>query len=89
MLGAVGSNTHLNGLRQLKPDVLICGEISEWETAEYVRDARAKGDQVSLIVLGHIASEESGSEFMATWLKSKYPSINTSFIASGPSLSFL
>ena len=89
MLGAAGSKAHFTGLRQIKPDVLICGEISEWETAEYIRDARSKGDKVSLIVLGHIASEETGSEFMATWLKSKFPSINTTFIASGPSLSFL
>lgn len=89
MLGAVGSKAHFTGLRQIKPDVLICGEISEWETAEYIRDARSKGDKVSLIVLGHIASEETGSEFMATWLKSKFPSINTTFISSGPSLSFL
>ena len=36
MLGAVGSKAHFTGLRQIKPDVLICGEISEWETAEYI-----------------------------------------------------
>jgi putative NIF3 family GTP cyclohydrolase 1 type 2 len=88
MLGASGASSHILGLRQLKPDVLICGEISEWETAEYIRDARSKGDNVSLIVLGHIASEEAGSEFVATWLHEKYPSIKTTHVPSGNSLSF-
>ena len=87
--GAVGKNTHISGLNYFKPDVLICGEISEWETAEYIRDARAKGDNVSLIVLGHIASEEAGSVFMLDWLKEKFPSIKSQFISSKNSLSFL
>ncbi len=87
--GAAGRNMQIGGIRQYKPDVLICGEISEWETAEYVRDARAKGDSVSLIVLGHVASEEAGSEFMLEWLKQKFPSIKSTHIPAGNSLSFL
>ncbi len=87
--GAAGRNMQIGGIRQYKPDVLICGEISEWETAEYVRDARAKGDAVSLIVLGHIASEQAGSEFMLEWLKQKFPSIKSTYIPVGNSLSFL
>lgn len=86
--GAAGRNMQIGGIRQFKPDVLICGEIQEWETAEYVRDARAKGETISLIVLGHIASEEAGSVFMVDWLKEKFPSIKSQFIASGPSMSF-
>jgi putative NIF3 family GTP cyclohydrolase 1 type 2 len=87
--GAAGRNMQIGGIRQYKPDVLICGEISEWETAEYVRDARAKGDAVALIVLGHIASEQAGSEFMLEWLKQKFPSIQSTYIPVGNSLSFL
>jgi hypothetical protein len=40
-------------------------------------------------VLGHIASEEPGSEFMATWLKQHIPSIKARHIPSGNSLAFL
>ena len=72
-----------------KPDVLLCGEISEWETAEYVRDAQAEGRKLSLVVLGHIASEEPGSEFMANWLKEKVPGIKVTHVPSQNSLSFI
>jgi putative NIF3 family GTP cyclohydrolase 1 type 2 len=87
--GAAGVEKHIMGIKQYKPDVLICGEISEWETAEYVRDARSKGDNISLIVLGHVASEEAGSAFLLQWLKEKFPTIQSAHIPAGNSLSFL
>jgi putative NIF3 family GTP cyclohydrolase 1 type 2 len=87
--GAAGGTTQIETTSTLKPDVLVCGEISEWETAEYVRDARAKGQQLSLVVLGHIASEEAGSVFMEKWLKEKFSQIKTTHIPAGNSLSFL
>jgi len=89
MPGASGGTRQIEAISKNKPDVLMCGEISEWETAEYVRDARAKGDKISLVVLGHIASEEPGSEFMAKWLKENFPAIKTTHIPAGNSLSFL
>ena len=88
MEGAAGGKTQIGGIGKIKPDVLICGEISEWETAEYVRDARAKGDQLALIVLGHIASEEAGSIFMLNWLKANFPEVKSTHIPAGNSLSF-
>lgn len=87
--GAYGGTRQIQGISEYKPDVLVCGEISEWETAEYVRDARAAGRQLSLVVLGHIASEEPGSEFLAKWLKDKLPAIKTTHIPTGNSLSFM
>jgi len=89
MPGAAGGTRQIQAMSKEKPDVLICGEIQEWETAEYVRDAQAKGEKLSLIVLGHIASEESGSEFMASWLKEKLPGIKITHVLSNNSLSFL
>lgn len=87
--GAYGGKNQIQSISNTQPDVLVCGEVSEWETAEYVRDARAAGKQLSLIVLGHIVSEEPGSEFMAKWLKQKFPAIKTTHIPTGSSLSFL
>jgi putative NIF3 family GTP cyclohydrolase 1 type 2 len=89
MPGASGGTRQIQAMSKEKPDVLICGEIQEWETAEYVRDAQAKGENLSLVVLGHIASEEPGSEFMAAWLKAKVPGIKITHILSNNSLSFL
>jgi putative NIF3 family GTP cyclohydrolase 1 type 2 len=87
--GAAGGKMQITLTGKEKPDVLIVGEIQEWETAEYIRDARAKGDKISLIVLGHIASEESGSEFMAGWLKKTFPAVKSTHVPSMNSLSFL
>lgn len=87
--GSAGGRTQISAMSTIKPDVLMCGEISEWETAEYVRDANAKGEKLSLVVLGHIASEEPGSEYMLNWLKEKYPAIKSTHIPAQNSLSFL
>ena len=88
MPGAAGGRRQIEQAGKVKPEVLVCGEIQEWETAEYIRDARAKGDNISLVVLGHIASEEPGSEFMKNWLKEKIPTIKTTHISPGNSLTF-
>jgi putative NIF3 family GTP cyclohydrolase 1 type 2 len=89
MPGAAGGQRQIESIAKVKPDVLLCGEMQEWETAEYVRDARAKGDKLSLVVLGHIASEEPGSEFMLSWLKKSVPAIKSTHINCGNSLSFM
>jgi putative NIF3 family GTP cyclohydrolase 1 type 2 len=89
MPGAAGGTRQIQGIGKVKPDVLFCGEIAEWETAEYVRDARAKGDNISLVVLGHIASEEPGSAFMLQWLKGNVPSIKATHIYCENSLTFM
>jgi putative NIF3 family GTP cyclohydrolase 1 type 2 len=89
MPGAAGGQRQIQAIEKVKPDVLVCGEIQEWETAEYVRDALAKGDNLSLVILGHIASEEPGSEFMLKWLKEKFPAIKATHVMSGNSLSFM
>jgi putative NIF3 family GTP cyclohydrolase 1 type 2 len=87
--GAAGGRLQIDSIRKVKPDVLVCGEISEWETAEYVRDALAKGDNLSLVVLGHIASEEPGSEYMLNWVKEKVPGVKVTHVPSSNSLSFM
>ncbi|MBC9931998.1 Nif3-like dinuclear metal center hexameric protein [Chitinophaga qingshengii] len=86
--GAYGGKAQIEAIGKYKPDVLVCGEIAEWETAEYVRDARAKGDKLSLVVLGHIASEEPGSVFMVDWLKQHFPQVKATHVHPGNSLSF-
>lgn len=89
MPGAPGGQRQVEAIMKVKPDLLLCGEIQEWETAEYVRDARAKGDKIALAVIGHIASEEAGSEFMLNWLKKNVPIIKATHINCGNSLSFM
>ena len=87
--GAAGGRNQISAIRREKPDVVLCGEISEWETAEYIRDARSKGDDLSLAVLGHIASEEPGSEFLAGWLRENVKGVPVTHVPAGNSLMFV
>jgi putative NIF3 family GTP cyclohydrolase 1 type 2 len=88
MVGAAGGRAQIEAIEKYKPDVLVCGEISEWETAEYVRDARAEGHSIALVVTGHIPSEEAGSAFMAEWLEQRLSGTKITHIVCGNSLSF-
>lgn len=84
--GAIGGRRQIELLMKEKPDVLICGESPEWETPEYVRNANEMGEKLGLIVIGHSASEEGGSEFMKTWIEENIPSMPVTHFASGNSL---
>jgi putative NIF3 family GTP cyclohydrolase 1 type 2 len=81
--GASGGQKQMRALISSKADLIIIGEASEWETPEYIRDARALGKQISLIVLGHSFSEEPGMEWLVQWLQPKIPGIPVKHIASG------
>lgn len=81
--GAWGGQRHVSIAEAEKPDVLIVGEVSEWETAEYIRDARAFGSNMALIVLGHAQSEEPGMEWFVDWLQPKLPDLKVTHIPSG------
>jgi len=81
--GAWGEKAHINAIEKNNPDVLIIGELVEWETAEYIRDARKMGSQTALIILGHAVSEEPGMEYFVDWLSPKLPGMPISHIATG------
>ena len=79
--GAWGKDPHIS-LLQKDIDVLIVGEVAEWETAEYVRDAAAAGMNKGLIVLGHAMSEEPGMYYAVEWLKDILPDVAAYHVAS-------
>lgn len=80
--GAAGGRLQIAALQKEKPDLLIVGELNEWETSEYIRDLRYMGSNTSLLVLGHIASEEPGLQWLVEWLKPQLPGINITHIPS-------
>jgi putative NIF3 family GTP cyclohydrolase 1 type 2 len=88
MVGAAGGQRQISAIGELQPDVAIVGELQEWETAEYIRDARASGKKISLIVLGHTASEDAGSQYMVEWLNKNVPGIKATHIFSGNPFQF-
>jgi len=81
--GAASGQTQVSLVEKEKPDVLIVGELREWETAEYIRDGRLLGSGTALIVLGHAVSEEPGMEWLVHWLDPKIPGMKIIHVASG------
>ncbi len=84
--GAVGGRLQITQIMEHRPDVLVCGESNEWETPEYVRAANEIGMKLSMIEIGHSASEEGGSEFLKNWLNENMPGLPVHHIPSGNSL---
>lgn len=80
--GAAGGRSQIQLLQKESPDVLIVGEVSEWETAEYVRDAQSMKLPMALIVLGHAESEEPGMEWLVSWLQPKVADIKVTHVPS-------
>jgi len=83
--GAPGSIYHFRLLEDDNVEVVIAGEVPQWETYEYVRDAVSQGRKKAIIFLGHVTSEEPGMEYCAQWLKGFIKDIPIHFVESGPS----
>ena len=81
--GAAGAERQIEALERPDVEVLIVGEAREWETVEYVRDAMAEHRHKALIILGHVASEEAGMDYCATWLRQFLPGIPVTFVPAG------
>jgi putative NIF3 family GTP cyclohydrolase 1 type 2 len=88
LMGAVGGRMHISVLGREDIDVAICGEINEWDTSEYVRDAIRLGQNTALIVIGHAPSEEAGMAYLAEWLRQRIDGVPIIHIPAGNALRF-
>jgi len=70
-------------------DLVLYGEGFEWETPEYVRDARFLGDRRALLVLGHAESEEPGMAALADRLRGQFPGIPVHYLKEKPLFTIL
>jgi putative NIF3 family GTP cyclohydrolase 1 type 2 len=70
----------------LDADVVIGGEQQEadgaFDNVEYVADAASLGMAKGLIMLGHVVSEQSGMEDLATWLRTFVQGVPIRFVAA-------
>ena len=71
-VGLLPGTIPIQGVLALLPkvDVVIAGEIREWESSEYARDVVSTGDGKALIVVGRSLSEDAGMKLCAQWLES-------------------
>jgi putative NIF3 family GTP cyclohydrolase 1 type 2 len=81
--GAAGTQKQILALRSDDVEVLLAGEVPEWETVEYVRDASAQGRHKALILMGHAISEEAGMKQCAEDLRALFPNVEVQFVAAG------
>jgi putative NIF3 family GTP cyclohydrolase 1 type 2 len=82
-IGSVPSAQVIPDIQKFKPDLVLNGEIREWETSQRIKDGIAMGLNTKQIVLGHAISEEAGMEYAANWLKPKVQGTKVTYIASG------
>lgn len=64
-------------------DVVIAGEVREWESVEYAQDTVASGQKKGFITLGRVLSEEPGMELCAQWLKTLIPEVPVRWMRTG------
>jgi putative NIF3 family GTP cyclohydrolase 1 type 2 len=79
----------MGSLGEANADVLITGEIHEWEVSEYVRDTNHFGYKKGLIVIGHAGSEEPGLRWIIPWLQERLPDVTIHFVPSGSPFHYL
>lgn len=87
--GQAGGASQIEMIGQPGVDVLVCGEVAEWETTEYARDAMHMGLAKALIVVGHANSEESGMLYLVDWLNPLLPGIPITHIPANDPFSWL
>lgn len=61
-------------------DVLVAGEARQWEVVEYAQDIIASGKKKALILIGHVASEQAGMKYCASWLKGFVTEVPIDFV---------
>ena len=81
--GAAGTQKQILALRSDEVEVLLVGEVPEWETISYVRDASAQGRPKALILLGHEVSEEAGMTKCVEDLRALFPNVPVVHIPAG------
>lgn len=83
LLGAYGGRNQMEFLMDVDVDVLVIGEVPEWETNIYVSDARSAGMNTALLELGHSYSEEPGMEWLVDWLQPKLEGVPVMHVPTG------
>jgi putative NIF3 family GTP cyclohydrolase 1 type 2 len=70
-VGLLPGSTPIAAALKMLPevDVILAGEVREWESAEYARDKAFAGEKKGLVLVGRVASEEPGMNACAEWLK--------------------
>jgi hypothetical protein len=64
-------------------DLMVAGEVREWENTHYAADIYTVGEKRALVTIGRVASEDPGMRVCAAWLKTLVPEIPAHWIPTG------
>jgi hypothetical protein len=64
-------------------DVIVAGEVREWESVEYARDVAFSGQRRGLVLVGRVVSEEGGMSECAGWLATLVSEVPVRHVAAG------
>jgi putative NIF3 family GTP cyclohydrolase 1 type 2 len=87
--GAPGGQRQVTFAETEKPDVIVAGELQEWETAEYMRDQKLLGGKMALVLIGHNFSEDPGMWYLVEWLQPKLPGMKIMHVPSGEAFEWM
>ena len=69
--------------RYSETDLMVTGEVREWENTTYAADMFSAGEKRALVTLGRVASEEPGMKACAAWLKTIVKEVPARWITAG------
>ncbi len=64
-------------------DVIIAGEVQEWESAFYAQDVAFAGLKKGFVSIGRVVNEAPGMQVCADWLETIVPEVPVRFITAG------
>jgi putative NIF3 family GTP cyclohydrolase 1 type 2 len=64
-------------------DVIVAGEVQEWESATYAQDVAFAGVTKGFISIGRVVNEAPGMQVCADWLRTIVAEVPVRFISAG------
>jgi len=69
--------------RYSETDLMVTGEVREWENTHYAADIHTSGEKRGLVTIGRVASEDPGMRACAAWLKTIVKEVSSQWITAG------
>jgi putative NIF3 family GTP cyclohydrolase 1 type 2 len=69
--------------RYSEVDMIVAGEVREWENTHYAADMFTVGEKRALVTVGRVVSEEPGMRACADWLKTVVKGVPATWIDAG------
>ena len=64
-------------------DMIVAGEVREWENTHYAADMFTAGEKRTLVTVGRVVSEDPGMQMCAEWLRTVVKEIPAKWIGAG------